>query len=175
MTNDIIWTYAATEQRVKAKNLVRYILGAAFHITGPIFALVVFFDFQEKQVLDIRFATILGIVYLADLAIWYGFMNNLMKFKERNYVISASGIEIVEVATGKKKSYRWDQLSSFSRDIRVYAKDPESTGPSENSEQLYLGYKSAFNPYIVLDVEPAVAAAVQQILKSKLEEKEYAK
>ncbi|MEI7498107.1 MAG: hypothetical protein WCK11_02390 [Candidatus Falkowbacteria bacterium] len=178
MPSEISWTYYATEQRIKQKNLFRYLLGAAMHAVGPIFALILYFDYQEKGVFEKVTAILFSIIFIFDLAIWYFWLNNVLKFKERSYSLHNVGIDIIETVSQKKKQHEWGQFTGFSLDARSFDKNNKNIpAPAPDSEHIYLGIKNGLQsmvmPYMTIDVEPSVRKVVEEILRSKLQEKFY--
>ncbi len=137
--NTIQWKLESTPERIKAANLVRYLLGFAMHISGLIYALIVYFNFQSNGKIDSNFAKILLAVYVIQLLIWYLFLNNFLKFKEKIYTISDMGIEIQELKSGKVKKYSWEIIKSFSKKSNAYDKEYKIV---ERNDVLYVGFQT---------------------------------
>ncbi|NTU98664.1 hypothetical protein HGA64_01490 [Candidatus Falkowbacteria bacterium] len=173
MSNEIIWTYEATAARVKSKNFIRYIIGAGLHAAGLAYVAVVYSDYIANHVLNQKLTITFVAVYAIELAVWYLFLNNLLKFKEKRYVLSETGMDITETATSKSKSYAWGQFTSFSLDPRVYVDGMQP--PSEHDDYIFLGKKTMLERYMVIFVEPSIKAAVLNFLKARLEEKTFIK
>lgn len=120
----IQWQYQPTPDEIKKSKLVPRILGFSFHFSGVIYLLIYYFGDIQK----LSFGIALAVAYVVGLLFWHLYLKKILVLGRMAYTINDAGLEIMSFVTNKTKSYKWEELKSFSDNIMDYY-TPENKDP----------------------------------------------
>lgn len=164
------WQYQPTPEEFKKAKLVPMIFGINIHLILP---MVLGFMYWQNPTTN--FGIILALVFMGPLLAWHLYLKKVLKLGRTINTIDERGIRIVNLDTNIKKSYKWDNIKSFTRVSKLYI--APSIPVSENDKpdkHIYVSTgknsKGVYS-FFILRVTENERSKVAEILSTRLEEK----